>query len=84
MLYDYRRQHKITFFVGGNMKKLLLLIIIGIAVFATAPVNADHRYNNHYGYNYNFNNGGYYKIHIDNSIGFKVDDNDKNSNANYY
>lgn len=42
------------------MKKLLLLIIIGIAVFATAPVNADHRYNNHYGYNYNFNNGGYY------------------------
>ena len=42
------------------MKKLLMLIIIGIAIFATVPVKADHRYNNHYGYNNNFNNGGYY------------------------
>ena len=42
------------------MKKLLMLIIIGIAVFVTVPVKADHRYNNHYGYNNNFNYGSYY------------------------
>ena len=33
------------------MKKLLVLIIIGFAIFATMPAQADHRSSNSYGYN---------------------------------
>lgn len=51
------------------MKKLIMLIVIGVAVFANLPAYADHnygfnnRYVNHYGGYYNhhgWNNRGYY------------------------
>ena len=42
------------------MKKLLMLIIIGFALFATFPAQADHRFGNPYGYNSYPGYGGYF------------------------
>lgn len=43
------------------MKKLIIfLIVITAALLVAIPVKADHRWNNYYGYNNNFNYGGYY------------------------
>ena len=46
------------------MKKLLMLIVLGVALFATLPAQADHRrgFNNHY-YDYGYNNGYYNRWH---------------------
>ena len=50
-------------------KKILAITIITIAIFATFPVQADHRYaggnhfNNHYNGYYNHNGGNYNRWH---------------------